>query len=366
MVVVVCKRIYFVYLRVSINKMTEGSIFIVLMFPNPWPPNEEQLILKEKINDSIIQIFGLSKGQLLIKINSEIFESQNLEFSNSKRAQLSILWNNKKNPKIKVYINSKELYDKNQKDIFIITSKPEIIDNKSSFEIADSIKACAEWTTWRKDKFGIQKTQPQRDQRTIKDIEVQFQELKNSLISISSHIDVFKNDENILIMNILPILRSLLFWSDNKSRNYNPLLFRLAGFLNLPLPIFAFKDRINETKNHKLYKDAVKHRVNNFPSIIKRYPNEELMDFQEWLNMDIIIDRTIGSKEIFRWKDILIESANTGASHFDDEIPLIIDSLNKSMVWNKSSFFDYILTISQTTLELGNFIVNQKNQLSNQ
>lgn len=341
--------------------MTEGSVFIVLIFPDIWPPNKNQLILKEKANESMIEMIGLTNGQLLFTIDSETFESQKIKFTNAKRALISIHWNTNKSQKIQVFINSKELAEKNQKDVFIISSKPEIINDKKSFELPESKKVCAEWIAWRKSNYGEQKMQPKKD-RSLKTIDVQFQELTNSLESLASHIEVFKNKENLLLMNVLPILRALLFWPDKKSKNYNPLLFRLAGYLDLPLPLFAFKDRIKETKDSKLYKDATIHRVNNFPSIIKKYPNEKLMDFQEWLNMDIIIDKSVGSKEMFRWKDILFESANTVSNtHFDDDIPLIIDSLKKSIIWDKSTFSEYIFTICQTTLELGNYILKEKN-----
>ena len=340
--------------------MTEGSLFIVLVFPESWPPTQEQLIFKEKANGSLIELYGNRKGQLLLKIDTEIFKTQIIEFSKSKRALLSIIWNISKSKKISLYLNGNEIDDYENNNVFVVISKPEIHETKKSYELPESKKACKEWMSWRNERYGSQKMHAKKD-RTLKPIEAQFKELENSLISIEHNINAFYHDEELLALNVLTFLRALLFWPDNKANNYNPLLFRLAGHLKLHLPVFAFKDRIKDLKENSLYNDATILRVNNHPSIIKKYPNQKLMDFQEWLNMTIIFDRTIGEKENFRWKDIIDDSANTIATHFDDDIPQIIEKLKKSSIWENSLFIDYILTICNTTLELGNFILRNKN-----
>jgi len=355
-----------VELQVDISSqfMKEGSIFAVIYFPENWPPPLKSIIFQEKVNDSQICIFVNNEGQLEINIDSENFTSQTILFTLAKRGILSIFWDLNKTPKLKAFLNSVELKSYDCKEIFYVKSQPEIKDYTLSFDHEEASTLCQEWISWRSGRYSSPKLYA-KQYRRIKSIDQQIQDLNDSLASLNHYVCTFKNQERLFLMNTLPHLRSLLFWADRKSKNYNPLLFRVAGYLKLPLPIFAFKDRIKNTIDNPLFSDALLHRDNNYPSVTQQYSNQELLDFQEWLNMEIIVDRSEAEQKIYRWKDILFESANTiSAAHFDDDIPIFIDKLQDSICFNTSLFYNYIMTITQTTLTLGKYVISKAKNTS--
>jgi hypothetical protein len=87
------------------------------------------------------------------------------------------------------------------------------------------------------------------------------------------------------------------------------------------------------------------------------------MDFQEWINMEVIVERLQQGQQVYRLKDILFESANTiSAAHFDDDIPILIENLLQSVSWDESVFYKYIVTITEMTLVLGRYIISKSSQ----
>ena len=339
--------------------MKEGSIFLVIDFPVNWPPPFKKIMFQEIVKGSHISILVNEEGQIETQIDSETFISQTIIFTLAKRGILSIFWNFNKEPKIECFINSILLNTTECKEILYVRSNPELNDPTPSFNYQEASNQCKEWIVWRSERYGALKPNTKKS-RMIKSLNQQIQDLNDSLYSLRHYISYFQDKERIFLINTLPHLRSLLFWPDGKAKNYNPLLFRVAGYFRLGLPIFAFKDRIKGTIDNPLFSNSLFHRVNNYPSITKQNPNQELMDFQEWLNMEVVVDRSENYQHIYRWKDILFESANTvSAAHFDDDVPVFIDTLKGCFVWDNSLFYTYIMTITQTTLTLGDYVISK-------
>ncbi len=183
-----------------------------------------------------------------------------------------------------------------------------------------------------------------------------MEELSNSIESLQSHQVTFQEKENLYLANILPILRTLLFWPDGKGLGsiYNPLLLRIAGYYDLPLPVYVMSDRLKETMDNPLFSGAITHRTLNVPSLIQKHSNEKLLDIQEWLEMEILIDRNDSSPKAYRWKDLIFEGANSSSfTHFDTDIPIFIDSLKSALSWDRSMFFEYVKSIANIAIELG-------------
>jgi hypothetical protein len=342
--------------------MQEGSIFTVIEFPANWPLSYKAIIYQEMIGDSIISIYGNQEAQIEVQIDNVTFRSQSIIFTIAKRCILSILWNFANKSTIECFINSVKLEDANHRKIFYVKSNQTISDNCKSLDHEQASVLCEPWISWRFERYGSQKAHPKKA-RTIKSLDQQVQELHDSLISLEHYLSHFRDKERLLLINVLPHLRSLLFWPDNSTKNYNPLLFRIAGSLNIALPIFTFKNRIKDTLNDEPFSKALIHKVHNYPSIIRENPRQEIIDFQEWLNMEIIIERLQQDHKIYRWKDVLFESANTiSAAHFDDDIPIFIENLRQSISWDESVLYKYIMTITETTLILGHYIISKSSQ----
>jgi hypothetical protein len=334
--------------------MNEGVISMVCIFPKIWPPLEDFILFEEKNSKINIQIICKKEGQFLITTNRLKFTSQKVVFTKAKRALVLVTWDEKNG--ISLRINLKDVNTKKNTDVFEIITNETIISSKISFEHELAYENCKEWTKWRIKKFKTENT-PGKN-RAIKSIEEQFEQLEIAIYSLKQHSINFKDNEKAFLINSLPLLRSLLFWPDGKTKNYNPLLLRLAGVIRLPLPVYAFKDRMEEVKNNPLFNNYISHRVNNNPSVYQTWSNEKIMDFQEWLNTEIIRDNVDYEETYFRWKDLIFEGANTvSATHFDVDTPFIIKSLEKSKSFNRNNLFKYISIITQITIEMGNYII---------
>lgn len=334
--------------------MKEGTIFAVICFPEVWPPNNS-IVLFEKNGT---QIIGQIDGSLKLNIEHHVFYSQSIEFTKAKRALLFISWN--ESTGITVHINSEKL-DSDENNVTLrVTSKEPINNLVKSFDNTDSKKACKEWVAWRKHHYGSAKQSPKQN-RVLKSTEDQFEELNSAIESLVHHIVNFKEQNNLFLINALPLLRSLLFWGDAKAQNFSPLLFRIAGLLGSELPIYAFKNRLDEIAGNPLFENLSSVSIDNRPSTIQKWPNEVLMDFQEWLRSKIILKRE-GQDESFRWIDIIFEGANTNsASHFDEDSPVIIEELKGIIIFGQSQYYEYVIAATEITIELGRYLISKKN-----
>ena len=331
----------------------EGSIFSVLSFPEQWPPATEVTILKTTNEQSEILIRGNQDGSLEFHIDSLKFVTSPIEFVRAHRALLSVHWNTDEVEKIKVFANSIQIKADNR-EIFKIDSNYEIDKDEPPPTLKEINTACVDWIQWRKHRYGsLEKKEPKKN-RVAKTVQEQIEEFNAALVSLKNNFELYGKDRLLLVINTLPILRSLLFWPDKKGP-YNPLLFRLAGVFNLGLPVFALGYRIRDTRENQLFKDAASHKVYNFPSMKKKHRNEILIDFQEWLNMDF---QRFDKSECLRWKDLIFEGANTiSASHFDDDKLKYLDELSKIIVWDKSDLVNYLVCIIGITLDYGQIII---------
>lgn len=343
--------------------MKEGTIGIVTEFPSPWPPAKKTTIAHESAMETELLLIGDSEGRLRFEVNNTAFTSQPIEFTKAHRALLLITWNNKKDPAISIRINSIDLSDSSTKSPLQVESKDKLTENTLSFQYPEAPEACLEWTDWRKHRYSTQKVHP-KENRDLKSIDSQFEELLASIQSLEHFVESFSDKPSLFVPNTLPHLRALLFWPDGKAKNYNPLLFRMSGHIGIPLPVFAFKDRIKDVLDDELYSDAVVHRVFNPPSLIREYPNQKMIDFQEWLNMSVISDKSSTERKVYRWKDIIFDAANTiSASHYDDDIPKFIKNLQGVVCWDHQLFLGYITALTSATITLGKYTIsNFKNQ----
>lgn len=333
--------------------MKEGTISAVMCFPEVWPPLYS-MVLFEKNG---AQLIGEIDGSLKFNISDHVFCSQRIEFTKAKRALLFITWN--ESTGITVHINSEKLDSAENNEPLKVTSKEPINNPVKSFDKPDSKKACKEWVAWRNHHYGSAK-QSAKKNRVIKSFDNQLEELNSAIQSLEHHTNNFKDQHNLFLINALPLLRSLLFWGDGKAKNFSPLLFRIAGLLSTELPIYAFKNRLDEIADNPLFENIASASIDNRPSTVQKWPNEELMDFQEWLQSKIILKRE-NQEESYRWIDIIFEGANTNsASHFDEDSPIIIEELKGITVFGQSQYYQYVMAVTEITIELGRYLISNK------
>lgn len=344
--------------------MKEGTIFLVVDIHSEWPVNQPSQLLSSIIEDSTVQVTALPIGSLLFEVltpgeDTLYFTSQKIEFINATRMLLTFRWYDNV---IEAWINEKALDSDRSMDTHKVLSKPYIADETLSFNSSDSAAAaaaaCREWMAWRKDRYSHPKLNAKTGRR-IKSIDEQIDELKKALEILAELTQQIRAGKKSYIISVLPILRSLLFWPD-KSGPYNPLLIRVAGLLQLPLPIYALSTKTNFEQpdtTPKPYFDI----INDIPQLIKRSPNLSLMDFQEWLHSVALTNKGVP----YRVKDLIFDAANTmSTAHFDDDIPEAIDLLNINKSFNVDLLTIFMLSVSDTAVDLGNYLLSSRNNSS--
>jgi len=95
------------------------------------------------------------------------------------------------------------------------------------------------------------------------------------------------------------------------------------------------------------------HIIVNEATIKRKSKVQIVMDFQEWINGEVIITFKDRNPIYYSVNDLLLESSNTiGGSHFDPDIPIRVDFLK-----NLSSFdMNLIKRIVANTVQLSIYI----------
>lgn len=326
--------------------MEVGSIYLVISFPENFPAGiqNELEILSYPTGDSYLKIFAYPDGHLLVLVQDQNhifsrFESQRIRFETNANRIITYIWSIQ-NATLK--INNQLISSSKSKEIFQMSDKsmnPIIEDSSLDSTFNPQIE---KWINWRKERFidSIKATVANTDRRDKSEAE-QVRELLDVANNLE---DIFNNwisGKSYLIMSILAILRSLLchkIVEKNVNRTtYNPLLLRVASYRSLPLPVYArpVNEDIPENILEILSKDTLSHLTINEATLTKTSNNQILMDFQEWLNGEVII--SYGDKKPFFYSinQILLDSSNTlGASHFDTNVPLKLDFLKNAKNMN--------------------------------
>ncbi|MFY9310829.1 MAG: hypothetical protein WAQ28_17410 [Bacteroidia bacterium] len=350
--------------------MKEGTVYLVLNFPRPWPATEEFSILRSESNGTLIEFFALTSGgiKILISENGNIlkeFKSQPLVFSNIGNSLINIVWGINK---FELFINTKPVVNDDCKESFLVEVKENLTQGQLSIESDAALKACSEWVNWRAHRYSNLKEHAKSDRR-IKTLSEQVQELDDATKSLEMLLHEVNNGRVFLFTSLLPILRSLLFWADNNSNKYNPLLFRIAGYYKIALPLYAFPI----TEEEKLIEKAAEHIVFNMPCLEKKYPNQVIMDFQNWLKSTLYVQRINDplSDSIYIFerklalKDLIFEAANTiGSAHYDDDIPIQLDNLSKNEAFGRDLILDFTCKITEVTIFFSNYIIQGINERS--
>lgn len=326
--------------------MEVGSIYLVISFPENFPAGirNEVEILSYPTGDSYLKIFAFSDGHLLVVVQDQNhifskFESQRIRFGTNADRIITYIWS-KENATLKIdnqlisSFKSKEIFQMSDKSMNS-TVEETSLDSTLNPQIE-------KWINWRKARFidGIKVPVANTDRRDKSEAEQ-----VHELLDVANNLeDIFNNwisGKSYLIMSILSILRSLLchkIVEKNVNRTtYNPLLLRVASYRSLPLPVYArpVKEDIPENILELLSKNTLSHLTINEATLTKTSNNQILMDFQEWLNGEVII--SYGDKKPFFYSinQILLDSSNTlGASHFDTNVPLKLDFLKNAKNMN--------------------------------
>lgn len=321
----------------------QGSLTTIVDHINTiWPFRESLLLVEDKVKGTDISITGCCDFTFEIGVGGKIFRSQPVVLCVMKYIFICITWDFDIDIPIKLYIDGTEVKSLTDcKDRLVITHSPtsyNIIQDGVPDDLLNN------WKNWRNELF--KRPIKQSENRVLKQLDEQFEELRLCILSLNAHLNNFSSNPKLLLFNILPILRSLLFWNDRKT--YNPLLFRLAGYLNQDMYLYALSEEtrrnlvnINDIENQFTHLDLV--------SLQKKSPYQELTDFQEWLISKVIFERSE-----YSYLDLVGYAANTMSfAHFDVNTYVILIDLIDKKILKTSIFMDIIIQITNFSILFG-------------
>lgn len=336
--------------------MEQGSVYLVIYFPKNFPTgiNHQIEFISSPIKEATFKIYAFPDGHLKIEVKENnivysSFETQPIRFLSNNNRIISYIWNG---PTASLKINMFPVGSKETSGLLIIQDKerPNVQVNQETELASDNLK---KWIQLRNEMFNPSKRSPKPDRRAKTEQE-QVLELYNLSKSLEHNFKEWSSGESYLIITILSLLRSLLChkkeFKTSDKLIYNPLLFRIASYKSLSLPVYA--DPVNRQIPQNMLDisdNTLSHLIFNVPSLTKTSRAQVLMDFQEWLNGEILIAYKDKVATFYSINQLLLESSNTiGGGHFDPTIPLNIDYLR-----NTSSFsIDVINRIAAITSDL--------------
>lgn len=314
--------------------MDEGSIYLVVSFPENFPEGINNLmeILSSPMENSHLKIFALPDGHLLVIVENQDhvfskFETQRIRFQSNRDRIITYIWSKVKSS---LEINNIIINSNETSEIIFISDDP---IRKEEHKTIDNLSSnIVKWIDWRKERFNYLK-KPINSTRREKSESEQVNELLDAYRNLEDNFNGWNSGKTYLFLSLLSRLRSLLCHKlvekNINNITYNPLLFRIASYKSLPLPIYAGPVNIEIPENilEILSENTLSHIIINEASLIKISNHQTLMDFQEWLNGEVLINYDKNNPIYYSVNKVLMESSNTGASHFDTTIPLKIDFL---------------------------------------
>lgn len=345
--------------------MNDGNYFVTIQFPVPWPVKSSITFMEQSDQRQEFKLHAYSDGHVSFEhkssSNSFNYHTQPIKTSVGGWVVFDAAWNGSE---VDVCINGIALKPFSAGiETAIIEGKP-FIEQPFELSIHHSIahSNCENWITWRKEKFP-ENIQINKVGYRSKTIEEQLIELENELQALQELSEQVRTGKTHMLTKIAGSLRALVCWKlSNKGSlvtSYNPLLFRLASRLNLPLPVFMSPPDLQ--KPPESINDAHVHFSRSFVSLTRRHAFEVVLDLQDYLLQENIKVRIFltGALQIFTCHEVILQCSNKlGGAHFDEDVPIALDSL-QGLTFNKQdSLTTLLLEISDVVCGLGEYVIN--------
>lgn len=250
-----------------------------------------------------------------------------------------------------LYLNGiKVLETAEGKTIYNINDFHAEVGDRSRIQVIE--QDLSDWVDKRKSMFTLQQ-EPSKGHRLLS-TEEQEEQLFKSISALEQMLHDYNAGKTYFFEPILSFLRALVYYKSG-SKNYDPLLLRIAAFKNIPLPVYVIPRKKGISDLSEVLDNPPVIASLGMATFEPGIPNITMTDFQDYLEQPFLV-----SKDELVSPLILIErAANTqSTTHYDQGTPLVLEVLKDTpLVRGQNIFKQHILSLSELVVKLGHHVL---------
>lgn len=212
-----------------------------------------------------------------------------------------------------------------------------------SFNDPDAAYRCTPWTDWRRTHLSGNEVPAGRITKTLPE---QLADLSDAANRIRDLLGLLEAGQTHWAGVLAVELRALVHWREkdfltskgsNKHKSI-PLLFRVAQYRDLPLPVYMFAPQQRPTS------DVTQIRSDTF-TLAHISGHQRVGDVQQWLSHPALFDPVEGT---WGMKDLIASYAETkGPGHYDTGVPSVFDLLSRGGAGNATTTVEYLSKVGR-------------------
>ncbi len=334
-----------------------GSFHAVFIWPIPWPPAQDAPFLESPVGDQggVLRITATADGCLDAIVfdegGSQVAHGRigPVRLTRGRACDLGIHW---KEGRFEFYSSGVYLGgDPSQSGrggLNLALADEEV--GEHSIGHPDAAVACSGAMKSRRHTYGGDRAS---GRGRVLSLEEELDRLDGRLGELEHNTARVRQGHRAALSTVRGILRELT--ANLGGRHYQPALLRVAGRLDLPLPMFALP---KPKRSDDAVRGMTMTQLGEFGTR-RTNPAQELVDMQDWLRRTGYVRFGETSKvEDWSYARLLAKAAeNLGGAHMGPELPQVVDQLERSSFAGVSNLETFTFRVAELTLELGRYVV---------
>jgi hypothetical protein len=334
----------------------EGTLFVVVRFPAPWPVPRDFIVFHKPTEHGAAEIKANPDARLILTVYAangstvlHTFRSCPLTIVGDGLVILSAQWG-LGICSLRINQSAIEQEGNTVTEIFATQRLPK---QDLSINHADAATVCANWVQRRQAKFAVR---PRLRRARYKTIQEESADLHRALLCLEDlRIQLIGGKAHLLGL-LAAELRALTYWQkdDSPDHGYNPLLLRMASKADLPLPVYGMKDFTRPPGPQ-----ASIHLSGDVAKLRRAFATEELVDLQHWMKR-ILFEIDLPPVTAMTAKELISETANSlGASHYDEDVSAFVSALREMTAGDRNALLRLLCDLAETVGALGEWVLSE-------
>lgn len=330
-------------------------------FPTPWPPERVRELFSTRHGDQQIIVAVAPDGHLIAVIST--LDGDRLMEANFARVELEdgargVFTLMSDGDKLSLRINGVEPdLAESSVEPFTIAAGRAAPEAPLSYEHPEAATRCSPATEVRARRFRtLYERRRERASRRPKTQAEQVGDFRRALLACRTLASGIRSQQLELLPTLATELRGLVYWP-NDSPTWDPLLYRLADWAGLALPVWADTGTFEDLP--EVARQANTHVRRLSPSTNRRFEHEEIVDLQEYLDMPLLVEGDGAVQSASFTGHVLVGAiAHTmGPAHYDPSIELSVERLDHTLAFEASLIQNIVLDLTDVVVELGEYVL---------